>query len=339
MNTKSHIYDFAAVGLGPFNLGLAALSDPIDDLNGVFFDQRERFDWHPGMMIEGTHLQVPFMADLVTMADPTNPYSFLNYCKEAGRLYNFYIKEDFYLLREEYNMYCKWVIDQLDNLRFGHKVESIVYHESSESYKLTVLQKETNEIETFYAKKIVIGVGNTPYIPKACRSIDEKVHTASYLREKETIKKKKSISVIGGGQSAAEVFIDLLQTIDEHEYELNWITRSDRFFPLEYAKLTLEMTSSGYVDYFHGLPQQKRDWLNKKQKSLYKGINFDLINEIYDLLYAKSLTRKLPVNIYSCSELQEVEKIGDKLQLKLPPLRRRVALYVRNGTTHISNGL
>nr|WP_252975656.1 SidA/IucD/PvdA family monooxygenase [Janibacter melonis] len=34
------------------------------------------------------------MADLVTLADPTSPYSFLAYLKACGRLYSFYIRED-----------------------------------------------------------------------------------------------------------------------------------------------------------------------------------------------------------------------------------------------------
>ena len=54
-------------------------------------------------------------------------------------------------------------------------------------------------------------------------------------------------------QSAAEVFYDLLQDIDTYGYQLNWMTRSARFYPLEYTKLTLEMTSPDYVDYFHEL--------------------------------------------------------------------------------------
>ena len=107
------VHDFAAIGVGPFNLGLAALSEPVDGLDGVFLERRDSFDWHPGMMLEPAHLQVPFMADLVTLADPTSPYSFLNFLKQTGRLYRFYIRENFYPLRAEYNQYCQWVAGQL----------------------------------------------------------------------------------------------------------------------------------------------------------------------------------------------------------------------------------
>lgn len=101
-------YDFIGIGLGPFNLGLACLTEPIDELNGLFLESKPDFEWHSGMFLEGAHLQTPFMSDLVTMADPTSPYSFLNYLKEKGRLYSFYIRENFYPLRTEYNDYCRW---------------------------------------------------------------------------------------------------------------------------------------------------------------------------------------------------------------------------------------
>ncbi|MGO4749429.1 SidA/IucD/PvdA family monooxygenase, partial [Streptomyces sp. 2MCAF27] len=115
-------YDFIAIGLGPFNLGLAALTDPIDELNGLFLERKPDFDWHSGMFLEGSTLQTPFMSDLVTLADPTSPYSFLNYLKENGRLYSFYIRESFYPLREEFNDYCRWVAARLDSVRFGQEV-------------------------------------------------------------------------------------------------------------------------------------------------------------------------------------------------------------------------
>ena len=51
-STEPGIYDFAGIGVGPFNLGLAALSEPVDGLDGVFLEQRGSFDWHPGMMLE-----------------------------------------------------------------------------------------------------------------------------------------------------------------------------------------------------------------------------------------------------------------------------------------------
>ena len=65
-------HDLIGIGLGPFNLGLACLSDPVDGLDAVFLEAADGFSWHPGMMLPDATLQVPFLADLVTLADPTS---------------------------------------------------------------------------------------------------------------------------------------------------------------------------------------------------------------------------------------------------------------------------
>ncbi len=134
--------------------------------------------------------------------------------------------------------------------------------------------------------------------------------SGSYLKNKTILQQKKSITVLGSGQSAAEIFYDLLEDIDAYGYQLNWVTRSPRFFPLEYTKLTLEMTSPEYVDYFYSLPENKREALNRRQKSLYKGINSSLINEIFDLMYIKRLSGKLDAALYTNSELQQVRHVA-----------------------------
>ncbi|UZX01615.1 SidA/IucD/PvdA family monooxygenase [Arthrobacter sp. CDRTa11] len=303
----SHVYDFAGIGVGPFNLGLAALSEPVEGLDGVFLERRDSFDWHPGMMLEPAHLQVPFMADLVTLADPTSPYSFLNFLKQTGRLYRFYIRENFYPLRAEYNQYCQWVAGQLPSVRFNTAVLNVTYNDGV--YRLAV--EGPDGAEVLLARRLVLGTGTSPYVPAACDAIVEAasngggvvLHNADYLSRKSELQDKRSITIVGSGQSAAEIYYELLQETDVHGYQLNWVTRSGRFFPLEYTKLTLEMTSPEYVDYFHRLPQDQRDGLIKSQKNLYKGINSELIDAIYDLLYTKSLSGIVDTRLLTHSSL------------------------------------
>jgi lysine N6-hydroxylase len=287
MNKK--VYDFIGVGIGPFNLGLAALSSTIKDLEALFFDQQQQFRWHPGMLLDHATLQVPFLADLVTLADPTNPLSFLSYLKAHNRIYQFYIREDFFLLRQEYNRYCQWALSQLPCCRFSHRVEYISYTEGL--YVLAVSNLQTGETTDYHCRKLVLGTGTSPYLPAAARQLNSEqvFHTGSYLENKSRAQQSASISIIGSGQSAAEIFYDLLADRQQHHYRLNWYTRSDRFFPLEYAKLTLEMTSPDFLDYFYHLPSARKDQLLPRQKSLYKGINFDLINAIYDELYRQTV--------------------------------------------------
>jgi lysine N6-hydroxylase len=307
MMNNNKVYDFAAIGAGPFNIGLACLTQPITELDGIFLDKREGFNWHPGMLLQDTTLQVPFLADLVTLADPTSPFSFLNYLKEKGRIYSFYIRENFKILRNEYNQYCQWAIQKLPNIHFNTQVEKIVYDDIQQCYAVSYLATKTGATGTIRAKKLVLGTGTVPYIPAACKDHRGKmVHSAAYLDHKRTLQTRSALTIVGSGQSAAEIYYDLLQDIDTYGYELHWITRSPRFFPLEYSKLTLEMTSPEYVDYYYHLPPAKRDYLMKHQKHLYKGINNELIGAIFDLLYAKRLVSDIKVSLRTNSELKTV---------------------------------
>ncbi|MFF2325572.1 MULTISPECIES: lysine N(6)-hydroxylase/L-ornithine N(5)-oxygenase family protein [unclassified Streptomyces] len=293
-------HDFIGIGLGPFNLGLACLTEPIDELNGVFLESKSDFSWHSGMFLDGAHLQTPFMSDLVTMADPTSPYSFLNYLKERGRLYSFYIRENFYPLRTEYNDYCRWAAAKLGSIHFDTAVESVTYDEDAALYTVS-----TSTGGVFRAPRLVLGTGTPPYIPDACQDLGgDYLHNSRYLEGKAALQAKESITLVGSGQSAAEIYYDLLSEIDVHGYRLNWVTRSPRFFPLEYTKLTLEMTSPEYVDYFHALPEETRYRLESGQKGLFKGIDGTLIDAIFDLLYQKNLPGPVATRLLTNSSLE-----------------------------------
>ncbi|WP_432907257.1 lysine N(6)-hydroxylase/L-ornithine N(5)-oxygenase family protein [Micromonospora matsumotoense] len=294
--------DFIAIGLGPYNLGLACLTAPLDDLDGLFLEAREDFDWHPGMLLDATRLQTPFIADLVTLADPTSPYSFLNYLKESGRLYPFYIRESFFPLRHEYNDYCRWAAAKLPSVRFGHRVTSVEYHPADDRYVVHAVVD--GERVTHRARHLVLGTGTPPHVPDACEGLGgDVIHNSRYREHRSALRAKRSITVVGSGQSAAEIYHDLLTDLGSHGYQLNWVTRSPRFFPLEYTKLTLEMTSPDYVDYFHALPEETRYRLEGTQKNLFKGINADLINDIFDLLYAHRVHGPVPTRLLTNTEL------------------------------------
>jgi lysine N6-hydroxylase len=310
------IYDVIGIGIGPFNLGLAALLEPVQEISALFLDQSEGFDWHPGLMLDKATLQVPFLADLVTMADPTSRFSFLNFLKYTNRLYKFFIREDFFILRKEYNVYCKWVVNQLPNCLYNKYVETITFDKTNAIYQIKVMNKHSQKVEIHWAKKIVLGTGTQPHYPDFMK--DKKysnvIHTSDYIKYKSIILNCKSVSIIGSGQSAAEIFQDLMPESQNGLY-MSWFTRPDRFFPMEYSKLTLELTSPEYVDYFYGMSTEKRKATLGKQSPLYKGINFDLINGIFDSMYEMSVD-DTPLNMQlrpNC-QLDDIhEKEGDAI--------------------------
>ncbi|HEX6443773.1 MAG TPA: SidA/IucD/PvdA family monooxygenase [Streptosporangiales bacterium] len=301
----SRRHDFIAIGVGPFNLGLACLTAPIAELDGLFLERRQAFDWHPGMLLDDARLQTPFLSDLVTLADPTSPYSFLSYLKERGRLYSFYIRESFYPLRTEYNDYCRWAAGRLPSVRFGRHVERVTYDAAERAYAVHAVDTATGDRHEYRAARLVLGTGTPPHLPEPCRGLGgDAVHSSGYLGAKPALQRKESITVVGSGQSAAEIYRDLLQDADRYGYALTWLTRSPRFFPLEYTKLTLEMTSPDYTDYFHALPPRTRDRLVASQAALYKGIDRDLIDAVFDLMYARSVAGRCRTRLLTNVEVR-----------------------------------
>ncbi|HAY42166.1 MAG TPA: hypothetical protein DCY59_00790, partial [Micrococcaceae bacterium] len=51
--TAQEHFDVIAIGAGPFNLGFAALTDPLQELKIAVLDASDHFVWHPGMMLDG----------------------------------------------------------------------------------------------------------------------------------------------------------------------------------------------------------------------------------------------------------------------------------------------
>ncbi|MHC5654029.1 lysine N(6)-hydroxylase/L-ornithine N(5)-oxygenase family protein [Stappia sp. ICDLI1TA098] len=313
MTAEAH--DIIGIGIGPFNLGLACLAHPIKELDCVFLESKGQFDWHEGTLLETATLQTPFLCDLVTLADPTSEFSFLNYLKQTGRIYAFYAflldTENFFLLRNEFNAYYRWAAARLDNLVFNRQVERIDYDEAEGLYRVTVLNTRMGHRKVLSGRHIVLGSGMSPFIPQACEAErDAVLHTADYMRYRDEVRQAGSITVVGSGQSAAEVYHDLLGEIDRHGYRLNWVTRSSRLVPRELTKLTLQMTTPDYTDYFFSLPRGKREDLVRSMQAIFQGINPSLINDIFDLRYRKLLGGDIETLLISNSEITGCERQG-----------------------------
>ncbi|OXL26124.1 lysine N(6)-hydroxylase/L-ornithine N(5)-oxygenase family protein [Psychrobacter sp. DAB_AL32B] len=296
--------DLIGIGLGPFNLSLAALLENQPTVTSKFFEQKKEFNWHKGMIFPHTTLQVPFMADLVTLIDPTSRYTFLNYLHAQHRLLKFYILEDFEIYRKEYNHYCQWVAGQLNSAVFETTVIDVALKEDGNGFNITVC--EHGENKTYMAKNIVIGTGSQPILPPFLQQISERVpyqcmHTANFSENfnftniRRTDKLTK-VLVLGSGQSAAEVYQVLFdQQFDENnavKFQLDWMTRSAGFFPMEYTPLGLEHFSPAYINYFHHLKPITKANVVSKQDLLHKGISAHTIKAIYHKLYERSIANQ-----------------------------------------------
>ncbi|GAB3445099.1 lysine N(6)-hydroxylase/L-ornithine N(5)-oxygenase family protein [Actinophytocola sediminis] len=276
--------DLAGIGIGPANLSTAALADPVDGLATAFFEQGDRFRWHPGLMIDGTSLQVPFLADLVSLVDPTSRLSFLAYLRDRGRLFPFYFAERFHIPRAEYDDYCAWAAARLDSCRYGQRVRSV-------RWTGTAFELDIEPAGKVLARNVVLGVGTVPVLPAPLEPLagTRVVHSADYLPARERLIAARDVTIVGSGQSGAEVFLDLLRARPPGHGTLRWLTRSAAYAPMEYSKLGLEQFTPDYVRFFHGLAESTRDRLVPAQWQLYKAISADTIAEIFDELYRRTV--------------------------------------------------
>jgi lysine N6-hydroxylase len=319
VSAPARVRDLVGVGIGPFNLGLAALLDQAAEVDSLFLDDHQRFSWHPGLLLEGATTQVPFLADLVSLVDPTSPHSFLNYLRAHDRLLRFYVRERFHLPRREYDHYCRWVAERLPSCRFGARVEAVRWLGDDGVFEADIRTTGTTRLEQVRARNAVLGVGAAPHVPQALVAAlgPDVIHAADFLHHRERLHRAAAVTVVGSGQSGAEVFLDLLRDQPAHGYRLTWLTRTAGFFPMEYTRLALEHFSPEYTRYFHGLGEEVRDRLLPTQDLLYKGIDAGTVEEIYGLLYERSAGGAEPaVELRPHLAVEAVEPEGHRLRLR-----------------------
>nr|WP_214711816.1 MULTISPECIES: SidA/IucD/PvdA family monooxygenase [unclassified Exiguobacterium] len=272
--------DFVAIGCGPYNLGLMALSESTK-LTGICFEERADFNWHEGMLLEAATMQTHYLYDLVTLADPTSRHSYLNYLKQAGRLQTFIVQESPTIPRTEFNRYLQAIAASLDTIKFSHRVVDV--RPAQDGFLVTGATPKGEE--TLSTRHVVIGTGAEPLIPEAFQDV---IHTSSYRMERERLLEKDRIVVIGSGQSAAEVYLDLLSRSDKTRQQIDWVTRSDVFESLESGKLGEEIFSLSYVEYFNRLPYAEREQLGKSFERFRNGVNPETLRAIYGALYHRT---------------------------------------------------
>lgn len=292
------VYDLVGVGIGPFNLSLAALAHGAPDLRTLFLDAKPAFSWHPGLLMEGTTLQVPFLADLVTMVDPTSPWSYLNYLRHHDRMFPFFFSERFHIPRREYDAYCRWVSDALPSCQFDAHVEQLGWDEERDVFVVTHRAADRTVTQVL-ARQIVLGVGTNPVVPQALRPLlaqsahaGRVLHSADYRTHRARLAACDDVTVIGAGQSGAEVALDLLRHQDGDGAGgpyVRWLARTNAFAPMEYSKIGLEHFTPDYIRYFRALPEARREQLVAEQWQLYKGVSEETLAELHDELYERTI--------------------------------------------------
>lgn len=280
-NRFGEVTDVIGVGIGPFNLSLAALLEPLKTIKYHFFDQNEQFTWHPGMLLPGSEIQVSHLKDLVTLIDPSNPYSFLSFLAKNKRLYRFINARFPRVQRNEFNQYLKWASESIHNLHFREKVERIEFAQNS---KLFLMQTTRRIIK---CKHLILGNGLSANIPEIAKPFlgDNIFHCKDFLFKKQ-IYTGKRVLIIGGGQSGAEIINALLSDESSLPDKLTWMTRRKQFSPIDDSPGANELFSPNHSVAFYQLPADKKEELLNQHILASDGISQYLLESIHQKLYS-----------------------------------------------------
>ncbi|TKV84192.1 lysine N(6)-hydroxylase/L-ornithine N(5)-oxygenase family protein, partial [Pseudomonas aeruginosa] len=148
------VHDLIGIGFGPSNIALAiALEERArtqGELQVLFLDKQADYRWHGNTLVSQSELQISFLKDLVSLRNPTSPYSFVNYLHKHGRLVDFINLGTFYPCRMEFNDYLRWVAGHFaEQSRYGEEVlsvEPMLVERKVEALRVTSRNAEGEEL-------------------------------------------------------------------------------------------------------------------------------------------------------------------------------------------------
>jgi lysine N6-hydroxylase len=248
------------------------------EITNLFLDKRPGFGWHDGQQIPGATLQVSFFKDLVSLTQPTNAFSFLSYLHEQGKIYHFINAQFDAVPRQEFRNYLEWASRRNENITFGEEVLSVDFDGDF------VVRTSAR---TLTARAIVVGIGNQPWIPPAGQAGlgPTQFHVCDFVQLSRNLGGKR-VAVIGGGQSGAEAFLDLISRRDEElPRRVTWVTRRGNYFPIDDTPFTNEYYTPCYSDYFSNLDPAVRRALNVRNLLTSDGISEATLRQIYQMSY------------------------------------------------------
>ncbi|OQU93720.1 hypothetical protein CLAIMM_00198 [Cladophialophora immunda] len=304
------VHDLVCVGFGPASLAIAvALQDSLRaqrETNAQvaaptvrFLERQQAFKWHAGMLLPGAKMQISFIKDLATLRDPTSHFTFLNYLKEHERLVQFSNLGTFLPSRLEFDDYLQWAARHFEHVvEYGQEVDSIhprrlAGADKYDCFEVVSRSLATGRIVTLLSRNVVIAVGGRPARPTLFPTYHDRIlHSSEYNTRISRVLPDRDqnyiIAVVGGGQSAAEVFNDL-----HHRYpnaRTRLIIRDSALRPSDDSPFVNEVFDPEAVDAFFDQPEDIRAKNVKKNKATnYSVVRLELLEKLYDDLYIQGI--------------------------------------------------
>jgi L-ornithine N5-oxygenase len=340
----AEVYDVVGIGFGPANLALAIAMEeaaPEAGLRRLFLEAKPSYVWHPGMLLEGSMLQVTVLKDLVTVENPRSGFTFLSYLKEKGRLYDFLNLRTLFPTRVEFNDYLGWAAEKLDRwVCYGRQVVEIlpaaadgsVTAENPELLRVMARDAASGRSLEYLTRHLVLAAGAEPVAPAGIdfRRSPRVFHSHHFLDRIRAFPDREApyrFVVVGSGQSAGELFEYLMD-----HYPNADVTAAVRRFaykPVDESDFTNRIFFPEWVDYYHDLPGERRRAFFADLKDVnYAAIDHPLIRRIYEKLYRQKVRGHERCRLRPFLELERVTETGSGLAVECRDVMQggRVAL-------------
>jgi L-ornithine N5-oxygenase len=321
-------YDVIGVGFGPSNLALAiALSERVQDARSKcrfhFIEKQPKFVWHGGMLLPGADMQISFLKDLVSLRDPTSPLTFVNYLHKKGRLEDFINCKTFYPSRTEFNDYLRWVAAHFRTLcSYGETTIAVEPVTSGQCItSLRVRSRSVSGHETIrHARNLVVAVGGLPYIPPIFQTAANDarlIHSSRYLDAIETLglaREGARAVVVGGGQSAAEVTLDLSNRFPQLNIDL--VFRGQALKPSDSSPFVNEIFNPPYTDFVFSQTDEHRDmFVRAFRNTNYAVVDPDLLDQLYKMIYQHKVEGQQRIVLRPRSEVTDVVVAANGIEI------------------------
>ncbi|WP_420006630.1 lysine N(6)-hydroxylase/L-ornithine N(5)-oxygenase family protein [Arenibacterium sp. LLYu02] len=328
MTDPIETFDLLGIGFGPSNLALAiALQEGAAPLKSLFLEAKPRFAWHPGMLLDTADMQVSFVKDLVTLRNPSSPFTFLSYLHAKGRIERFVNRKTFFPSRHEFNDYFTWVAAQLpEACAYDQRVTAIrpvIGAERRVEALEVVSTTAAGATTTRRTRDLVLAVGGQPNIPPVFVPFGQDqcvLHSSAYVTDcKPRLAAGRApmrIAVVGGGQSGAEIFWDLVN--DPSRPLVDFLIRGQALKPSDDSPFVNEIFDSAFTsEIFNRSAVDRAGFLADYANTNYAVVDGDLIEQIYGLFYEQEVTGDPRHRLLRSSRVEAVQARDKGVSLTL----------------------
>lgn len=299
-------YDLVVAGFGPAAIALAAAIDdaitagrlpPSMRQRVLFLERAHRTEWQGGLLLPGTNINHSEYRDLATPRDPASPYTFAQFLRATGNLYNRGAWSGA-VGRIEWSQYVGWVARQLRQyVRYGEAVEAIDTVGAEIGQLLTIRSSRGVHL----ARQVVIACGMEAHVPEAFEDAPPELvrHADGYLYWRDAVEARIRdaardgpfrVAIIGSGLSAAEIMHDLLSRHDPRQIDVTSVHRGMAFRHYDMSQFSNTIFMPEEAARFHGADARTRRAIHDKTFATnFGGVDAECSAAEWNFLYERKL--------------------------------------------------